>query len=92
MLLEFLNQVLERDDPILEIQIMNPFQLPRTQGLKLTTLDIKARDQYHEFMIEMQVEKEKWFRERVVHYVCKAYAEQLKKGDNYLGEWQCLGI
>ena len=86
-LLEFLNQVLEREAPILEVEIMNPFQfqLPRTRGLKLTALDIKARDKHHEFLIEMQVEKKKWFREPVLHDICKAYASQLKEGENYDG-------
>lgn len=85
LLLEFLNQVLQRENPILEVQILNPFQFPRTEGFKLTTLDIRARDRHHEFLIEMQVEKEKWFRKRVLHYVCKAYSDQLKEGENYYG-------
>ncbi len=83
ILLEFLNQVLQLDDPILDVQIMNPYQLPRIAELKLTALDIKARDKKHEFLIEMQVENENWFAQRVTFYSCKAYTSQLGKGQNY---------
>ncbi len=44
VLLEFLNEVLAPENPILEVQIMNPYQLPRTQekAVLANNLDLKV--------------------------------------------------
>ena len=61
-LLEFLNTVLDLSAQITELEILNPYQAPRLSNLKETLLDVKARDQAgHEFIIEMQVEKQRHF-------------------------------
>lgn len=84
ILIEFLNEVLKLDFLITEIQLLNPYQAPKLEGLKETTLDIKAKDQQdNEFIVEMQVEKETGFYKRAIYYSSKAYSQQLEKAEKY---------
>ncbi len=84
ILIEFLNEVLDLAYQIIDITILNPYQAPKLQGLKESTLDIKAKDEKgHEFIVEMQVEKDLGFQKRVVYYSSKAYTQQLDKGQAY---------
>jgi predicted transposase/invertase (TIGR01784 family) len=84
ILIEFLNKVLDLPYPISEIKILNPYQAPRLNDLKETTLDIRAKDQNgHEFIVEMQVEKETGFHKRVIYYSSKTYVQQLDKAEAY---------
>jgi predicted transposase/invertase (TIGR01784 family) len=84
ILIEFLNEVLDLAYSIIDITILNPYQAPKLAGLKESTLDIKAKDEKgHEFIVEMQVEKDLGFQKRVVYYSSKAYTQQLDKGQAY---------
>lgn len=84
ILIEFLNEILELDAPIVSVTINNSYQVPRLKGLKETTLDVKATDKLkREFIVEMQVEKESAFVKRAVYYSAKSYSQQLKKAQKY---------
>lgn len=84
ILIEFLNETLNLEYRIIEIQLLNPYQAPKLEGLKETTLDIKAKDQHgNEFIVEMQVEKETGFYKRAIYYSSKAYSQQLDKAEKY---------
>ena len=84
ILIEFLNEILELDAPIVSVTINNAYQVPRLKGLKETTLDVKATDKLkREFIVEMQVEKESAFVKRAVYYSSKSYSQQLKKAEKY---------
>ena len=84
VLIEFLNNVLDLDSPIEDVTLLNPYQAPPLQGLKPTTLDVRARDALgREFIVEMQVEKETGFHKRVLYYTSKAYVQQLDVGEKY---------
>jgi predicted transposase/invertase (TIGR01784 family) len=84
ILQEFLNEILILESPIASLEILNPYQVPKLYDLKVTSLDIKAKDQFErEFLIEMQVAKEDWFLQRAMYYSAKSYSQQLKIGGNY---------
>jgi len=84
ILIEFLNELLELEYPIADVEINNSYQPPRLEGLKETTLDIKAKDRSgREFIVEMQVEKEIAFYKRALYYSSKAYSQQLDKTEKY---------
>lgn len=84
ILLEFLNEMLILESPIAELEILNPYQVPKLYDLKITSLDIKAKDQLErEFLIEMQVAREEWFAQRALYYSAKSYSQQLRIGGNY---------
>jgi predicted transposase/invertase (TIGR01784 family) len=84
VLIEFLNAILDLEAPIEDVTLLNPYQAPKLEGLKETTLDVRARDAWQrEFIVEMQVEKETGFEKRVLYYSSKNYAQQLEKGEEY---------
>lgn len=84
ILQEFLNEILILESPIASLEILNPYQVPKLYDLKVTSLDIKAKDQLdREFLIEMQVAREDWFLQRAMYYSAKSYSQQLKIGGNY---------
>ena len=82
VLISFLNAIMEKD--IVEVQILNPYQVPKIPELKFTVLDIKARDvSGREFIVEMQANPYKYFDKRALDYVSRAYSSQLKGGEDY---------
>jgi len=84
ILIEFLNELLELEYPIADVTISNSYQPPHLSGLKESTLDIKAKDTSgREFIVEMQVEKDKTFAKRALYYSSKAYSQQLDKTEKY---------
>ncbi|MBV6340401.1 Rpn family recombination-promoting nuclease/putative transposase [Candidatus Magnetobacterium casense] len=86
ILISFLNAVLDLrgDREIGGIEILNPYQMPKMEGLKETILDIKAVDKSGvTFIVEIQIQKQKGFEKRVLYYTSKAYIAQLGKGDDY---------
>ncbi len=82
VLISFLNAVMDKD--IVDVQIMNPYQVPKIPELKFTNLDVKARDKRgREFIVEMQANPYKYFDKRALDYVSRAYANQLNGGQDY---------
>lgn len=82
VLISLLNAVMDKD--IVEVQILNPYQVPKIPELKFTILDIKARDSHgREFIVEMQANPYKYFDKRALDYVARAYVSQLNGGMDY---------
>jgi predicted transposase/invertase (TIGR01784 family) len=85
-LISFLNAVLDfqGDQRITEVNILNPYQLPKLKGGKVTIIDIKATDQEgRTYIIEMQVGDLDGFAKRVLFYSSKSYSDQIKRADFY---------
>ena len=85
-LISFLNAVLDfhGDQRITQVTILNPYQLPKLKGGKVTIIDVKATDQAgRTFIIEMQVADIDGFEKRVLYYTSKSYSDQIKRGDFY---------
>jgi len=86
ILLSFLNAILGLQAPyrIEEVQILDPYQAPKIQGMKDTYVDVKARDEQGRwYIIEMQVLNVEGFEKRVLYNACKSYANQLDAGERY---------
>ncbi|MBL0703556.1 MAG: Rpn family recombination-promoting nuclease/putative transposase [Sulfurospirillum sp.] len=86
VLISFLNSILDFKDSklIKSVTIANPYQVPKIKDLKNTILDIKATNQDdEEFIVEMQVEKDKNFAKRSLYYTSKSYVAQIKKAEDY---------
>jgi predicted transposase/invertase (TIGR01784 family) len=86
ILISFLNAVLklESQNKIKTITLLNPFQLPKIKGLKVTVIDVKATDERGNiFIIEMQVTDKKGLDKRIQYYGAKAYSSQIESGDEY---------
>lgn len=85
-LVSFLNAVLDfhGDHRISQVSILNPYQLPKLKGGKVTIVDVKATDQAgRTYIIEMQVGNVDGFAKRVLYYSAKSYSDQIKRADFY---------
>ena len=84
ILISFLNAVLELPSPIASLTIASPYQVPRIEDLKDTSLDVKAVDETgREFIVEMQVEGNELFGKRALYYLAKNYVGQIRKAEDY---------
>ncbi len=85
-LISFLNAVLDfsSGQRINEVTILNPYQLPKLKGGKVTIIDLKATDQVgRTYIVEMQVGNIDGFAQRVLYYAAKSYSDQIKRADFY---------
>lgn len=87
ILISFLNAVLKLEDldRIKSLTFLNPFQLPKIRGLKVTVIDVKTTDDKgNVFIIEMQLTDKKGLDKRIQYYGAKGYSSQIDSGDEYL--------
>jgi predicted transposase/invertase (TIGR01784 family) len=81
-----LNDLLDRrgEKAIVSLEYLPSEQLPRSEGAKLSILDVRCKDGAGTtFVVEMQLIHHPGFINRVVYNACKAYAGQLKAGGWY---------
>lgn len=85
ILISFLNGMLyEGKSVILDLEIVNPYQVPRIRGIKDTYLDVKAKITGDKtVIIEMQVLNVEGFEKRILYNASKAYSIQWETGEDY---------
>ncbi|MEO5334981.1 MAG: Rpn family recombination-promoting nuclease/putative transposase [Magnetococcus sp. YQC-5] len=86
VLISLLNAILLLKPPhlITSVRILDPYLAPKIKGMKDTYLDVRVNDQSgRDYIIEMQVLNVPGFEKRILYNTCKAYANQLQKGDRY---------
>ena len=86
ILISFLNSVLDfkNEKTIVDVELANPYQVPKIPELKETILDIHATNKSGEkFIVEMQRKDLGNFTKRSLYYTSKAYVEQLPRGNDY---------
>ena len=86
ILISFLNAILGLADEevIVDVTIIDPYLAPKIEGMKDTFLDVRVKDQRgRSYIIEMQVLNVEGFEKRILYNACKAYVNQLGKGDPY---------
>lgn len=85
-LISFLNAVINfpTNNKIVEIDILNPYQLANLSGGKSTIVDVKARDKKgNTFIVEMQIAESEFFHKRILYYTSQSYTSQIAKGKDY---------
>ena len=85
-LISFLNAVLffNKEEKVISVEILNPYQLPALKGGKVTIVDIKAKDENgNQYIVEMQVAEIEDFDKRVLYYASKSYSSQIERGTDY---------
>jgi predicted transposase/invertase (TIGR01784 family) len=95
ILLSFLNAVLNLEHPYLinEVAILDPYLAPKITGMKDTYLDVRVKDEGgRSYIIEMQVLNVAGFEKGVLYNACKAYVNQIQKGDEYTGLCEVIAI
>jgi predicted transposase/invertase (TIGR01784 family) len=86
ILLDFINNVLidVGFEPVVSVEVTNPFNLRTFVGDKLSILDVKARDEQGRILdIEVQSVTDKVFAHRSLYYWARNYSQQIKDGALY---------
>ncbi|EDX76484.1 conserved hypothetical protein [Coleofasciculus chthonoplastes PCC 7420] len=85
ILISFLNAILYQErEMIQDLEILDPYQSPRIQGIKDSYLDVKAVITGNKtVIIEMQVLNVLGFEKRVLYNAAKAFSIQLGVGEDY---------
>ena len=86
ILIHFLNDmvVFKEKEPIEDVTFLKTVQDPDIAAQKTSIVDILAKDtQGNQYIVEMQVAKEKGFEKRAPYDAAKAYIAQVKAGGKY---------
>lgn len=86
ILIHFLNDMItfKNGGEIKQVTFLKTIQDPETAALKTSIVDILCRDQKgNDYIVEMQVAKEKGFEKRAQFYAAKAYTSQLCVNGKY---------
>src|ERR1700712_5002541 len=85
-LISFLNAVINFPEgkKVVEVDILNPYQLPKLANGKSTIIDVKALDNNgNTFIVEMQIAESEFFHKRILYYTSQSYTAQIGKGKDY---------
>ncbi len=86
ILLVLLNEVLKDQikNPIKDVHFLSPFQEPEALAQKQSIVDVLCRDEEGtQYIIEMQVARQKGFRKRAEFYASRAFWSQMGEGEEY---------
>ncbi|MEZ6135132.1 MAG: Rpn family recombination-promoting nuclease/putative transposase [Pirellulaceae bacterium] len=83
-LIGLLNAILKFPQPIVAVEILNPFSYQEFADSKLIVLDVRCRDSAARWLnVEMQVSVYAGLIERLVYYASSMFVDQLSKGSSY---------
>ena len=75
------------------LEIINPYNLPENENLKESILDVKAKTKDgKKILIEIQLVGNNNFIKRILYYIAKNIASELKESDLYINISQMISI
>ena len=84
LLISLINAIISEQEQIVEVELMNPFNLADYQAGKMSILDIKAKSEKGVWInVEMQISEDIYFDKRAIYYWAKLVTEQLSEGRLY---------
>src|SRR3989338_9119218 len=86
ILIHFLNDMItfKENSPIISVTFLKTSQDPETALKKTSIVDILCKDEKgNQYIVDMQVAKEKGFEKRAQYYASKAYISQANAGEAY---------
>ena len=84
LLISFINSIVSKEDQVVDVQILNPYNSRNFAKDKLSILDIKAKDTLGTYYnIEVQICDEGDYDKRALYYWSKLYADQIGQRDEY---------
>ena len=95
LLIDFLNTVIRKDNPIKEIEYLPTEQMTRRKTARRAIFDIYCKDESgEEFIIELQIAPQKFFMDRLLYYASHLIRKQAKRGnwDFELKPLYCIAI
>ena len=93
LLISLVNSIVGKEDQVLDITLLNPYNPQNFRQDKLSILDIKAKGiDGKRFNIEIQISDEADYDKRALYYWAKLYTEQLKTAQDYSTLSKAIGI
>ena len=93
LLMSLINSVVNKEDQVVDVTILNPYNPKHFKKDKLSILDIKAEGHSGKrFNIEIQITDEADYDKRALYYWAKLYTEQLKQAQDYSNLNKTIGI
>ena len=93
LLMSLINSIVGPEDQVIEVTLLNPYNLQSFKTDKLSILDIKALNQDGKrFNIEIQITDSSDYDKRALYYWAKLYTEQLKVAEDYSTLTKAIGI
>jgi predicted transposase/invertase (TIGR01784 family) len=84
ILISFINAVVSKEDQVIDIVLLNPYNNKEHQLDRLSILDIKATDEKgRQYNIEMQITDQVYYNQRALYYWSRLYTSQLQEGDAF---------
>ena len=80
-------------ESVSNLQIINPYNLPENENLKESILDVKAKTKDgKKIIIEIQLVGNNNFIKRILYYIAKNIASELKENEDYINVSQMISI
>lgn len=80
-------------ESVSNLEIINPYNLPENENLKESILDVKAKTKDgKKILIEIQLVGNNNFIKRILYYIAKNIASELKESDLYINISQMISI
>jgi len=93
LLISLINSIVGKEDQVVEVTLLNPYNAKNFRQDKLSILDIKAKgDDGKKYNIEIQISDEADYDKRALYYWAKLYTEQLKVAEDYSTLSKAIGI
>jgi len=93
LLISLINSIVGKEDQVLDITLLNPYNPQNFRQDKLSIIGIKAKGiDGKRFNIEIQISDEADYDKRALYYWAKLYTEQLKVAQDYSTLAKAIGI
>jgi len=93
LLISLINSIVSKEDQVLEVELLNPYNSKNFENEKTSIVDIKAKSHTGKhYNIEIQISNEGDYDKRALFYWAKLYTEQLDKGVEYRRLNKTIGI
>ena len=93
LLISLINSIVGKEDQVVDITLLNPYNQKSFKEDKLSILDIKAEGNHgKKFNIEIQIADEADYDKRALYYWAKLYTDQLKQCEDYSKLEKVIGI
>ena len=80
-------------ESVSNLEIINPYNLPENENLKESILDVKAKTKDgKKVLVEIQLVGNNNFIKRILYYIAKNIASELKESDLYINISQMISI
>jgi predicted transposase/invertase (TIGR01784 family) len=84
ILISLINAIIELDDPVIEIEYLQPELNAEHAEEKNSIVDVRCKDASNRhFIVEMQIDLHRAFLQRVLFNACKVYSRQLTAGSHF---------